>query len=145
MEEIIKIQTGDPGGDGHGRSNTWYFKVNYPIQSLKDAYNKSVEVTGIDLKRECNEYQKAQMSDDCIKSLHKNGVEVLDFFEMDWDDKKSVQEIIESEDFEKYMEIEDFVMLIMKFISISMPEDFVYSQHNNNIQSLGTFGYGFYD
>ena len=148
-EHIIKIKTGYPGGNGHKKSDEWYFKSNYSNDDLKKAYSKSVELTGADFHRECSEYEESSLSTDCIESLYKHGIPIFDYIDIEPEELiklfGSLDYAIESGEIEKWIGVKDYVFLIMKFISLSMPEDFVYSQYNNDIPFLGTFGYGLYD
>lgn len=130
MEHLVEITTGDPGGDGHQQYDNHYFKTNYPSDKLKEAYKKSVELTGIDMHRECEDYDNSVLSNDCVEALKKQGVDMSDY--------------IEEEDDNNYIDQDSYVSLIMKFISLSMPEDFEYQSTGLYADSLGSFGYGLY-
>lgn len=129
MKHLVEITTGDPGGDGHQQFDNHYFKTNYPSGKLKEAYKKSVELTGIDMHQECSDYDYSRLTEECVESFAKHGLDMSKYVEDENDN---------------YIDQDSYVSLIMKFISLSMPEDFKYQSTGLSADSLGSFGYGLY-
>jgi len=121
----VKIQLGDPGGDGHGISRDRYYKTNYDRDALKAAYQKSVMKFGVDLHDVCSDYEDSSISEDIYDKLKAGGFPIENYFEdMDYIDG-------------------EFDEMVMEFIKASLP-DLEYEKINMSVPSIGSFGYGLY-
>ncbi len=129
MEYTFLIVTGDSGGDGHGQSDDFYFKTNYPIKDIEAAYEKSCKDSSVNFGEICQEYGDSSIDEDVLKKLKKFGVDIT---------KDEIEE------FSDYVGSNDLIELIIKFIKVSMPSDFKYSRTYNDIPCIGEFGYGLY-
>lgn len=118
MENIMKLTLGDWSDDGHGKYEEFYIKSNYDVHKVRQAYKDSCKKTGLSFNHNedytglnlgygstrqiWTEYESRELSEDAIEILRKFGID--DYFD-DTDDAAS---------------------LMMKFIALSMPEDFEY-------------------
>lgn len=157
----VCITTGDWSGDGHGKYDQIKYAVNYPISELRDAYKKSCKATGIQFTHNTDytglgknydniwtEYQDCDIRPGDANTLKEHGI---------LNDAFLTEHNLREEDdgtVTLFTPI-DAADLIMRFISYSMPKDFIYMKiadpnpesingwwnHDLNCQ----FGYGLYD
>jgi hypothetical protein len=127
MEHIFKIEMGDPGGDGHDKSDEYFYQSNYPLSEIQKAYEKSCKKTGVDLHNSCSEYEDSTIDESVIEALESAGMDI----------KKIIPDA-------EYVNIDNFSSLIIEFVRLSMPKDFKCERTMNKIKSLGNFGYGLY-
>ena len=154
---IYKLELGDWSEDGHKISESFLFDCNYDIHKIRQAYkdsckklgvtfNYNEDYTGLGLGYRSErliwtEYQEASMSETAFEILDNAGC-----FE-DIEYRKS--------DDGYYLNgSKDSARLIMKFISLSMPNDFRYKfVQEPQIESINSwndelnqqFGYGLFD
>ncbi len=83
MNTIIFV-TGDPSGDGHGRTSNLSIKTNLSKKEIELAYKKGVELIGFNLIDECcNDYEDNVIYEEELVKLKAAGFEIDDT-EMDW-------------------------------------------------------------
>lgn len=118
MENIMKLTLGDWSDDGHGEYEEFYIKSNYDVHKVRQAYKDSCKKTGLSFNHNedytglnvgynstrqiWTEYGSRELSEDAIEILREFGID--DYFK----------------------DTDDAAFLMMKFIALSMPEDFEY-------------------
>lgn len=145
MKYKFKIPVGDPSGDGHSQCERVIIESNKSPEEIKEAYNKSCELTGLvftenkdivvngekldwqhperDKRRICVEYESYESSDLAQDILKEYGIE---------------NPVINGD-------IDSLVDIFLNFIKLSLP-DFEYKFIQDNIPSLGlTIGYGLFN
>lgn len=154
---IYKLELGDWSGDGHKISESFLFDCNYDIHKIRQAYkdsckklgitfNYNEDYTGLGLgygseRQVWTEYREPSISETAFDILNEAGcLDGIDSYK---------------EDDAYYIEdTQDCAKLIMKFIALSMPEDFRYKlTQNPKVESINSwneelnqqFGYGLFD
>lgn len=123
MEKLLKITLGDWSQDGHGAYKEVLIKSNYDVHAVRQAYkdsckktglcfNHSKDYTGLNLEDDSprliwTEFEDSQISDEAKEILKKFNINVNSETDFYFSRKKAAS-------------------LIMKFISLSMPDDFKY-------------------
>ena len=125
----VKIELGDPSGDGHCISQTKLFKTNYDKSHLVQAYRVSVAKFGVDLRKVCSDYQKSEIEKDTYDKLLVGGFPINEYFAVD--------------DNYNIIDADDFSIMVMEFIKVSLP-DLTYEIISMDVPSIGSFGYGLY-
>lgn len=142
----FKLSIGDWSEDGHGQYEFYFYNSNYPVSDWQDAYYKSCLLTGIQFHDTegksdnialCVEYDENHITDEVQEILNKFSLPTKNYADPDY-----------------------FADLIMKFIGLSMPQDFHYSEaatkksEHDNITPLNGwwneklnehFGYGLFE
>ena len=143
----VKLELGDPSGDGHGHRTDVRMKSNYDAVTIWQAYEKSCELTGVRFDSSHGRYPNAvwseygdyDINDDILEVLQSHGIDVyrheeyetllLDGEEM-WDDEFAFA-----------------TKLIMQFIALSMPSDWVYAiEDRDGYETINSrqIGYGLF-
>lgn len=159
MKAMLTI--GDWSGDGHGHFEKIYYMVNYPVADIQQAYKDSCKTTGIQFNRNKNYTGVGgKMIYDQILTAYENNqirpkeVEILRKHKVITDEWLSGHSLVEQADaYITLTEAEDVADLVMRFISLSMPNDFVYIKVENEVEPINgwwdknlncQFGYGIY-
>ncbi len=72
MEFQFYLSVGDTSGDGHEK--TTKFLVSSPVSCIKEveeAYKKGVKIVGLDITKECEEYEYNKLTPKACKKLSK--------------------------------------------------------------------------
>lgn len=126
LDKMIQtsIVIGDWSNDGHGKSEEFYYMVNYSLSDIRKAYKNSCEKTKVffhdnqdtynrvkndEITCEFCKYEQSVMSEKAFQTLKHYGL--LDYADCE-------EQAVETE--------EDLANLIMNFIALSMPKDFVF-------------------
>lgn len=125
----VKIELGDPSGDGHCISENKYFKTNYDKSHLVQAYRVSVSKFGVDLHDVCSNYQDSRIKKELYDKLLSGGFPINEYFAVD--------------DNYNIIDADDFSIMVMEFIKVSLP-DLTYEIISMDVPSIGSFGYGLY-
>lgn len=153
LNEMIQtsIVIGDWSDDGHGCSEEFYYMVNYALSDIRQAYKDSCEKTKVffhdnqdTYKRQRNGEIFCELCEYEQSTLSKEAFDIL----------KNYKLLEYAEDIEQAIETaEDLANLIMNFIALSMPKDFVFVSCDRpepingywNKELNEQFGYGFYE
>lgn len=156
-----KFAIGDWSGDGHRESDDVIFQVNYPICDIQDAYKESCKLTGVQFNHGKNystpngEYAFNQILTEYGEPfITPEQTAILKKFHVITDEIINKLRLREIDDNEFIVDdVKQFVTILIRFISLSMPDDFVASHVNENripyINGHGSdlnvqFGYGIY-
>lgn len=158
MNYFVKLTLGDWSNDGHGKYKEYNYISNYEVSKIREAYKKSCKLTGLSFNDNENytgrelkhgswrkiwtEYQSYEIKENAIEVLNKHGINLCEIYGNDI-----------YIDFECVLDESQAADLIMKFISLSMPIDWIYELEENkyeNINGYNTgldeqFGYGLFD
>jgi hypothetical protein len=128
----FKVSIGDWSEDGHNIYEEINLQSNYTVFEMQEAYKRSCRTIGVQFhegddytglslndyfkNREtdyesrliCCEFEDSSISDLSKKLLNENG--------------------IDTSKFERNTNCDNFLELIMKFITFSMPDDFIYEE-----------------
>lgn len=152
MENIVTLMMGDPSSDGHGRSEEIDVKTNYPVELLQQAYKDSCKLTGVSFNHN-NNFTGLKLS----HSEEQDRLICVDY--QDNTIPELALEILEqhglSDEFlskDRHFDGADHLAeTIMRFIGLSMPEDFEFKLVENSkiyLNGWGNlnvqFGYGLY-
>lgn len=158
----LKIVIGDWSEDGHEESEEFGLLSNYDVSKLRKAYKKSCKLTGLTFNHNedytgllegkygswrqlFTEYESCEIEPEACKILEEYGLIKKD----DWDEENDGGICMPDP--------EDCADLIMRFIALSMPKDFVYSFADIGLQKATPingywnkelnvqFGYGLFD
>lgn len=161
-QNILTFLTiGDWSNDGHNMSDKIYYHVNYPVEDIRQAYKDSCRKTGVQFNHNanytgvgspnCYDQILTEYSNNSIRP-HEN--KILREHNVITDTWLSERKLEETEDHYICMtEPKDVADLIMRFISISMPKDFTYTETTVNATPINgwwndqlncQFGYGIY-
>ena len=62
LPHTFTLTTGDPSRDGHNQSDTTAFMSNRTLQQIKTAYAQAARKYGIDITRQCEEYEDSRLN-----------------------------------------------------------------------------------
>lgn len=145
---IILLDLGDVSGDGHEKYSTITYISNYPANVVSDAYIKSCNKTHIRFNSNLislgitepntdnwevvlSDYMDNTISQKAAKKISEYGINMSQYID----------------ESNKYtFNIAKAANLIMEFISLSMPNDWEYSEVSKDAQTIFNFnvGYGLY-
>lgn len=151
---VIKIPIGDWSKDGHNQCDILEYESNYPVQQLQQAYKDSCKLTGLQFNHGdddytgiipdwnspriiCAEYEDSELSSLAQMILKDHGCDL--------------DEILANG---QYLEVDSFTSLLLWFIGLSMPTDWICERivsegeylngfWNNNLNVQ--FGYGLFN
>lgn len=156
MEEYkVKLTLGDWSKDGHERSDEFKYISNYPVDKIRQSYKDSCKLTGLTFNYNENytglklsyeswryiwtEYEDCHINEEAVDILNEFGIDVVKIYNLDD---------------EYYFEPTYASDLIMRFIGLSMPSDWVYSLVKDEYEPINgwwngdlnvQFGYGLYN
>lgn len=83
--KVINLLLGDWSGDGHSITETVTIECNRNVETLKMAYERGVELTGINLTKDiCSDYEDNKVSSEIIETLKVFGmVDLPDTYDED--------------------------------------------------------------
>ena len=153
-EYKVKLTLGDWSNDGHGKYEEIIYKSNYPVSVIRQAYKDSCKLTGVQFNHNedytgngvgtkhnspykiWTEYEDSSILEEAYEILKKYIEFPEDYYELDLDNNI------------------DRANLIMKFIGLSMPQDWKYEHYiDDEIEPINgwwnkdlnvQFGYGLY-
>lgn len=153
-----KIVLGDWSHDGHNQSENFLFKTNYTQEQIQEAYRESCRKTGL-------QFHHKQWKED-----YSDGTPLFTEYEEYWVSKEVHDGLVglgipEEIDLVTYDDEEDeeanyqcdgsdhLVLIILWFISLSLPEDFKYEIIKDDVPSINgwwgklnhQFGYGLFN
>lgn len=124
MSNLLKLTLGDWSRDGHGYMEKFFIESNYNVHEVRQAYKNSCKKTGITFDGEDN-------YTGCNLDREPWRIPLTGYWENTIEDK-AVTELRRFGLLDRSFSTGDLVDcefaadLIMKFISLSMPEDFHY-------------------
>lgn len=142
-EYTIKIPIGDWSDDGHGKCEVFEIESNYPVKDLQEAYKASCKLTGLQFNHNqnytglpehnqyrterhiCTEYEDGSLSEFAIEVLQEHGI--------------NLDEILTDGE---YLDPNSFARLILEFINLSMPKDWIWKFIENEGEYLNGFWNG---
>ena len=125
MNYTIGLTYGDPSCDGHGMSETDYYKSNYKTKDIKKAVSKTSQDVGIDFEYICAEYGESYLNEDTYSKL----ATIL-----------PVDSYVEEEGYN----VHDFTGLYLAFAKVSLPDletEFI----QITTDTIGIGGYGLFE
>ena len=158
-EYLVYLNIGDWSGDGHDKNEKFYFISNYDVSTIRQAYKDSCKLTGLQFNHNENytnnekldrnkliftQYEEDFINKDVVYILEKHGV--------NFDKYLNRNDCFSSEDkyyFYQYSSAE----LIMEFIGLSMPKDWIYKTYTIEAEPINgdynnelnvQFGYGLF-
>ena len=156
----VFLTIGDWSKDGHGDFEKVYYCVNYPVADIQQAYKDSCKVTGVQFNHnKCHTGKSDGPVYDQILTEYGNDqirpheIEALREHKVITDQWLAERQLVESEQHITVTEPKDVADLIMRFIALSMPDDFVYAELENSGEPINgwgdknlncQFGYGIY-
>lgn len=72
-KNTITLTVGDWSDDGHGKTDTFLIKTKHNTKELNDAFKEGTRKIGFDLLKECDEYEKNELSEKAESCLKKAG------------------------------------------------------------------------
>lgn len=130
----INFIVGDWSGDGHDKTEDVWIDSNKTIQEIKDAYDKSCELTKLTFEEKngfygiADNYEDNELSDEVIEIFTKFNCPLL--------------ERVKNENNFLYPEI--FAEIWFWFVSLSLP-DFEYKVVRDNTPTIRGYGYGLFE
>lgn len=157
----VKLEIGDPSGDGHKQHETFIFESNKTVQEIRKAYKDSCKLTGLSFNHNQDftglnlawnhpehddrqiyvEYESTGISRLAEEILLKHGIDVWKGYDEDIDHEEECE--IDGAD--------HFVELWTKFVQLSLPDLILTQITDNSIPCINEedlnvqFGYGLYD
>ena len=82
-EYDICFELGDESHDGHGHSEKFHMTSNYSAKEITDFLNEFEKKTGIDICKECEDYEDNTFSKETTKKLLELGIIDSEYVEDD--------------------------------------------------------------
>lgn len=82
-EYNICFELGDESHDGHGHSEKFHMTSNYSAKEITDFLNEFEKKTGIDICKECEDYEDNTFSKETTKKLLELGIIDSEYVEGD--------------------------------------------------------------
>lgn len=159
--QFVHLTIGDWSEDGHGHYEKHHYEVNYPAESIQQAYKNSCEELGIQFNHNENYMgtEPKTVYDQILteygnNTLRPNEIKILRDANILTDQFLEYRNLVETDDHHIILtETKDVADIIMKFISYSMPNDFFYRYHQIESTPINgwwddlnvQFGYGIFD
>ena len=131
-EYIICFELGDESHDGHGHSEKFHMTSNYSAKEITDFLNEFEKKTGIDICKECEDYEDNTFSKETTKKLLELGI--ID------------SEYVEDDDCYYVDGTDDFINIIENCLKYVV-KDFEWHYRNlkeENLSKLDGVGYGLF-
>lgn len=129
---IVRFVMGDYSDDGHGKKDEFYFYSNVDLETIKKAYQKAVDIIGIDIIEDCcEEYEDSSISKDNINTLEEH----LGKLNLD------LKEDFEEDDCIALTE-NDWIKIIKEYIKLGDPDIQLIEIKCDDFFDIG--GYGIY-
>lgn len=157
---LTKLTIGDWSQDGHESYDEIYYCVNYAVSDIRQAYKDSCRKTGVQFNHNTNYVNPGESNiyDQILTDYENNyirpyEIEVLREHGVITDEYLNGHGLEETDDGICITEPEDVADIIMRFIALSMPEDFIYERQVTvcepingwwNSELNASFGYGIY-
>lgn len=132
MEYKFNLEIGDTSGDGHSQMKTIFIECNHSISDLDDAYNRSVDLTGIDLIEDCcRDYEDNALDKDTADALikHLDLVSIIGTCDKKYNKPHNLENLW----------IDTWIDLVMRFIKLSLP-DLEYNIIKSESFDIGGYG-----
>jgi len=127
------IIIGDWFRDGHGMYEKYLYETNYPTEELEEAYQRSVELTKVNLYDVCADYMENTIDSDVVNKLLPH-----DFHEF--------LDGVEEDEGTYRMFPNNMADLVIWFLRLSMPKDFICNICENDVpRPFKSFGYGLFE
>jgi hypothetical protein len=134
----LKLIIGDYSGDGHEKSETFYFLSNRTSSEIKEIIEKSNQLTGIDFEHLFSYYEQYELTEEQISTLEEKGIDFSKVI------KYSYDEFTEERD-EYGFSTDDAVNLFMEYLKLSDSE-LIINLTNDDYQEIDiSFGYGLFE
>ena len=82
-EYNVCFELGDESHDGHGHSEKFHMTSNYSAKEITDFLNEFEKKTGIDICKECEDYEDNTFSKETTKKLLELGIIDSEYIEDD--------------------------------------------------------------
>lgn len=82
-EYSICFELGDESHDGHGHSEKFHMTSNYSAKEITDFLNEFEKKTGVDICKECEDYEDNTFSKETTKKLLELGIIDSEYVEDD--------------------------------------------------------------
>ena len=131
-EYNICFELGDESHDGHGHSEKFHMTSNYSAKEITDFLNEFEKKTGIDICKECEDYEDNTFSKETTKKLLELGI--ID------------SEYVEDDDCYYVDGTDDFINIIENCLKYVV-KDFEWHYRNlkeENLSKLDGVGYGLF-
>ena len=131
----ITLLTGDPGGDGHEKTDSIMITSNLSPKELEEAFIRGEKVIGIDFANQFRDYESNQLPFEMIQKMSKH-------FDTGYD----IPEDIDSDDvnssYDETLRSNDYTHLWLEIAKVGNPE-LVYEYCNTGYH-LEIGGYGLF-
>jgi hypothetical protein len=132
MEYKFNLEIGDTSGDGHREMKTIFIECNHSMAELDDAYNKSVDLTGIDLIEDCcRDHEDNALDKDTADILitHLDLVSIIGTCDKKYNKPYNLENLW----------VDSWRDLVMRFIKLSLP-DLEYNIIESESFDIGGYG-----
>lgn len=82
-EYNICFELGDESNDGHGHSEKFHMSSNYSAKEITDFLNEFEKKTGINICKECEDYEENRLSKEATEKLLELGIIDQEYIEKD--------------------------------------------------------------
>ena len=82
-EYNVCFELGDESHDGHGHSEKFHMSSNYSVQDITKFLNEFEKKTGVDICKECEDYEDNTFSKETTKKLLELGIIDSEYVEGD--------------------------------------------------------------
>jgi len=143
MKYKFKIPVGDPSGDGHSQCEYFIIESNKSQEEIKEAYNKSCELTGLVFTENKDIVVNGEKLD-WQHPEYKNRKICVDF--ESYEASNLAKEILKNYNIDGDVDGTDGLLdIFLEFIKLSLP-NFEYKLIEDNIPILNLpIGYGLFD
>lgn len=137
----VSLVVGDWSHDGHGKTDVVVINSNKTGDQIKGAYSAAVKMTGLNLGRQCEEYEDSKFKPAFVrkcKELFANQPDALSEF-VDVDDPEA--DAYDEEEF--YVDSDQFARIYL-FIARMMLGDLEWEISRDNTSRINIGGYGLF-
>jgi hypothetical protein len=134
----LKLRIGDYSGDGHEKSETFYFLSNRTSSEIKEIIEKSNQLTGIDFEHLFSDYEQYNLTEEEISTLEEKGIDFSKVIKYFYDSFTKERD-------EYGFSTDDAVNLFMEYLKLSDSE-LIINLTNDDYQEIDiSFGYGLFE
>lgn len=126
-EKIYKWVVGDKYHDGHGQFREYYIKSNMTSKRITELYNKTAELTEVDILAECSEYDFPHIHKDDKKSIRDNGVYFVDLEDHQFD---------EDGDLDTFVGLDEYIELVFRYVHFFKEDSEIFEMKIEDAEEL---------
>ncbi len=137
---------GDWSDDGHGKTDLVIIESNLDKEEIWAAYRKASKKLGFKLVEDvCADYEEGGISQDYLKTLIENGLNIEKVFDTDYD-LKEAKKVLEGDDPDELVNLwtNSYTEIFLFIVKLGDPE-FEYNIIEDDSSRINIGGYGLFE